>query len=74
MKRWIACLLVACVASGPSFAQKPNVNPEWGTAPYNANTIFTPDRDVGVPFKEKILVVFHGFRSAVPNGTYKRIR
>ena len=74
MKSWIATLLVTIAVSVPAMAQKPNVNPEWGTAAYAPNTIFTPDRDVGTPFKKRVLVVFHGFRSAVPNGTYKRVR
>ncbi|MGB0505525.1 MAG: YqiA/YcfP family alpha/beta fold hydrolase [Pikeienuella sp.] len=65
-----AVLCVLFLAAGA----KPQLNPEYGSPEYQAPSIFTPDRAVGRPIRDDVVVVFHGFRSAVPNGTYKRVR
>ncbi len=52
----------------------PNLNPEHGDAAYQAWSILSPDVADPKDYKDKVIVYFHGFRSAVPNGTYKRIR
>jgi predicted esterase YcpF (UPF0227 family) len=51
-----------------------NLNPEHGDPAYQAWSVFAPDLAAGEALGEKVVVVFHGFRSAVPNGFYKRIR
>ncbi|MEM9044681.1 MAG: YqiA/YcfP family alpha/beta fold hydrolase [Pseudomonadota bacterium] len=53
---------------------KINLNPQYGSQVYFPPAIFTPDLDAGVSMKDQVIVVFHGFRSALPNGTFKRIR
>lgn len=52
----------------------PNLNPEHGDAAYQAWSILSPDVADPSDYKDNVIVYFHGFRSAVPNGTYKRIR
>lgn len=52
----------------------PNLNPEHGDAAYQAWSILSPDVADPADYKQDVIVYFHGFRSAVPNGTYKRIR
>lgn len=51
-----------------------DLNPPYGDPSYQAFSVFTPDLDDGIAIKPDVIVVFHGFRSAVPNGTYKRVR
>lgn len=51
-----------------------NLNPPYGDPAYQAFSVFTPDRDDGIALRRDVIVVFHGFRSAVPNGTFKRVR
>jgi predicted esterase YcpF (UPF0227 family) len=51
-----------------------DLNPPHGDAVYQAWSVFAPDLAAGEPLGEKVVVVFHGLRSAVPNGFYKRIR
>ena len=51
-----------------------NLNPEYGSPPYDAFTVFSPDVADPGKYAKDVLVVFHGFASAVPNGTYKRLR
>ena len=53
---------------------KVELNPEYGSPLYLAQSVFSPDEPDPRKFKNEVLVVFHGFMSAVPNGTYKRIR
>lgn len=65
-----AAFCVVLLAAGA----KPQLNPEYGSPEYQAPSIFTPDRAVGRPIRDDVVVVFHGFRSAVPNGTFKRVR
>ncbi|MEM7059279.1 MAG: YqiA/YcfP family alpha/beta fold hydrolase [Pseudomonadota bacterium] len=71
--RLLFCLGLLAVLATPAFAGKANLNPEWGTAPYQAPSFFIPDEIEGKPIKDRVVVVFHGFKSAVPNGTFKRI-
>lgn len=68
---WICAGFLALAA--PAQAAKVELNPEWGDAKYQAPSIFMPDRDAGLPEKDKVVVAFHGFRSAVPNGSFKRV-
>ena len=51
-----------------------DLNPAHGDPSYQAWSVFAPDLAAGEALGEKVVVVFHGFRSAVPNGFYKRIR
>lgn len=71
--RLLLCLGLMAMLVTPAMAGKVNLNPEWGEAPYQAPSLFIPDEIAGKPIKESVLVVFHGFKSAVPNGTFKRI-
>lgn len=71
--RLLLCLGLLAVLVTPAVAGKVNLNPEWGEAPYQAPSLFIPDDIEGKPTKDKVLVVFHGFKSAVPNGTFKRV-
>lgn len=68
---WICAGLLALTASAQ--AGKVQLNPEWGDDKYQAPSIFMPDRDAGLPEKDKVVVAFHGFKSAVPNGSFKRV-
>lgn len=58
----------------PASAGKVNLNPEHGDPLYQAWSILSPDVADGQPYGNKVVVVFHGFRSALPNGAYKRMR
>lgn len=71
--RLLLCLGLMVLLASPAAAEKVNLNPEWGEAPYQAPSFFIPDDIEGKPTKDKVLIVFHGFKSAVPNGTFKRI-
>lgn len=68
---WLCAGLIAIAA--PAFAGKAQLNPEWGGPEYQAPSIFMPDRDAGIEEKDKVVVAFHGFKSAVPNGSFKRV-
>ncbi len=57
----------------PASAQV-DLNPPYGDPPYKAFTVFSPDAPDPDAMLEDVMVVFHGFTSAVPNGTYKRVR
>ena len=69
-------LLLSLLTAGIASAEgaKVNLNPPYGSADYFPPAIFTPDLDAGAEMKDRVVVVFHGFRSALPNGTFKRIR
>ncbi len=49
------------------------LNPEYGDPVYQFFSVF--DAEPGGPenYKDEVVVVFHGFLSAIPNGTYKRV-
>lgn len=66
-------LMLTFFAIGAAQAQV-DLNPEYGSPHYLAYSVFSPDEPDPQKFKDQVLVVFHGFMSAVPNGTYKRIR
>ena len=51
-----------------------SLNPPYGDPLYEAFTVFSPDAAKGDAMLGDVIVVFHGFMSAVPNGTYKRVR
>ena len=57
----------------PASAQV-DLNPPYGDPQYKAFTVFSPDAPDPDAMLEDVMVVFHGFTSAVPNGTYKRVR
>ncbi len=71
--RVILLMVLACFWSAAAQAG-PNLNPEHGDKAYQAWSILSPDVADPSGYKDKVIVYFHGFRSAVPNGTYKRIR
>jgi predicted esterase YcpF (UPF0227 family) len=52
---------------------KVNLNPEFGSLQYRANSVFSPDQPDPRRYMDEVLVIFHGFMSAIPNSTYKRI-
>ena len=51
-----------------------DLNPPYGDPQYEAFTVFSPDAPDPDAMLEDVMVVFHGFTSAVPNGIYKRVR
>ncbi|MDD9902598.1 MAG: hypothetical protein OXT06_03425 [Rhodospirillaceae bacterium] len=53
---------------------KPDLNPPYGDKAYQPYSVFSPDAAAPAQARTDIIVVFHGFRSAVPNSTYKRVR
>lgn len=68
-------VLMVLLALWPAVAHAgPNLNPEHGDKAYQAWSILSPDVENPADYKKDVIVYFHGFRSAVPNGTYKRIR
>ena len=60
-------------ALAPALAQV-NLNPPYGDAAYDAFTVLSPDAPDPEAARKDVIVVFHGFTSALPNGTYKRVR
>ena len=73
MKYLIAALALGLAAVQPASAQD-ILNPPYGDPLFKAFTVFSPDAPDPDAMREDVIVVFHGFRSAVPNGTYKRVR
>lgn len=73
MKPVFAAIAAWLTAVSPAIAQ-PDLNPPYGDPAYRAYTVFSPDAPDPAQARTDIVVVFHGFRSAVPNGTYKRVR
>jgi predicted esterase YcpF (UPF0227 family) len=71
--RGVAMMLLALFVL-PTMAEKPNLNPEYGDAAYRPFSVFSPDAATSADYKPNVMVVFHGFMSAVPNGTFKRVR
>lgn len=65
----LAMALGAC-----AIPQKINLNPPHGDVQYQAWSVFAPDLVPGQELQENVIVVFHGFSSAVPNGFYKHVR
>ncbi len=77
MLRLFAVAAVAAVTSAllaPVRAAEIELNPPYGSPLYLAPSVFAPDLAVGEPLGPRVVVVLHGFGSAVPNGTYKRMR
>ena len=73
MKRFLAAMPVWLVAVSCTVAP-PNLNPPYGDPAYRPYAVFSPDAPEPGQARSDVIVVFHGFRSAVPNGTYKRVR
>ncbi len=73
MKYLLAALALGLAAMQPASAQV-NLNPPYGDPLYKAFTVFSPDAPDPDAMRDDVVVVFHGFTSAVPNGTYKRVR
>ena len=69
-------LLIGALAAlaYPATAAGPNLNPEYGDAMYREFSVFSPDAATPADYKPDVVLVFHGFASAVPNGTFKRVR
>ncbi|MGK0168542.1 MAG: putative esterase YcpF (UPF0227 family) [Gammaproteobacteria bacterium] len=69
-------LLIGALAAlaYPATAAGPNLNPEYGDAVYREFSVFSPDAATPADYKPDVVLVFHGFASAVPNGTFKRVR
>jgi len=67
-------VVAAWLTAVPLALAQSNLNPPFGDPAYRPFTVFSPDVADPEHARADILVVFHGFRSAVPNGTYKRIR
>lgn len=73
MKSILAAFAIALAAMQSAIAQV-DLNPPYGDPAYEAYTVFSPDAPGPEAALDDIMVVFHGFTSAVPNGTYKRVR
>jgi predicted esterase YcpF (UPF0227 family) len=71
--RVIVLTTLGALASA-AMAAKPNLNPEHGDVAYREFSVFSPDAATPSVYKADVMVVFHGFMSAVPNGTFKRVR
>lgn len=69
----VVTLVIVLASFGPARAQV-DLNPPYGDPSYNAYTVFSPDAPAPEAVGQDVVVVFHGFNSAVPNGAYKRIR
>lgn len=50
-----------------------DLNPEYGDPAYRFFSVFDPEPGGPENYKDEVIVVFHGFLSAIPNGTYKRV-
>lgn len=73
MKRFLAAMPVWLAAASCTIAQ-PDLNPPYGDPAYRPYSVFSPDAPVPERMRTDVILVFHGFRSAVPNGTFKRVR
>ena len=73
MKYVIAAFALGLAAMQRASAQV-DLNPPYGDPQYEAFTVFSPDAPDPDAMLEDVMVVFHGFTSAVPNGIYKRVR
>ena len=73
MPRLFLAVVLAVLAGPLNPASAQNLNPEYGSAVYQPFSIFAPGVRAGAELGPRVVVVFHGFRSAVPNGTFKRI-
>lgn len=69
----LLAFLLAC-GSADAKGAKPNLNPEYGDPAYKAFTVFSPDAPTPGDYRDSVVVVLHGFMSALPNGTFKRVR
>ena len=74
MYRNIVASLFLMVISVTVHAAKVELNPPFGDSIYFPFSVFSPDESSPSDYKDQVVVVFHGFMSATPNGTYKRIR
>lgn len=73
MKIFFAVVAVWLTAVPLALAQT-SLNPPYGDPAYRPYSVFSPDASEPKNARPDIIVVLHGFRSAVPNSTYKRIR
>lgn len=48
--------------------------PEWGDQAFQAPSIYRPEDQQNTPLKDQVVVVFHGFKSAMPNKTLDRVQ
>lgn len=69
----VTCLFLM-VISVSAHADKVDLNLPFGDSIYFPFSVFSPDEPRPSDYKDQVVVVFHGFMSATPNGTYKRIR
>ncbi len=74
MRRCVAAVLLVLGLLGAARGAEIDLNPPYGSALYLAPSVFAPDLAAGEPLGPRVVVVLHGFGSAVPNGTYKRLR
>ena len=73
LQRHVMCVFILIISS-TLYADDLNLNPPFGDSTYAAYRVFSPDHSDAADYKDQVIVVFHGFLSAVPNGTFKRIR
>lgn len=66
--------LIIALFSMSANADNIELNPPYGDPAYAEFSVFAPDAPGPDHYKDQVVVVFHGFMSATPNGTYKRIR
>jgi predicted esterase YcpF (UPF0227 family) len=77
MKIVFALMVAGLIIIQPAHAEhkiKINLNPQHGSPAYNVFSVFAPDAPDMAHLRNDVIAVFHGFRSAIPNGTYKRVR
>ena len=72
--KFILPLVIALFLLSGAAWSKPNLNPPYGDPAYREFSVFSPDAASPADYRQDVVVVFHGFMSALPNGTYKRVR
>ena len=73
MKILLAVVYIFFFSTNSVYAQV-NLNPPYGSVDYKPYSVFSADKSYVVNKKNDVIVVFHGFKSAIPNGTFKIIR
>lgn len=72
--RCLLAILAVLILGSPTVAAGADLNPPHGDPAYRRFTVFSPDAAGPEAVRDDVIVVFHGLTSAVPNGTFKRVR
>ena len=73
MKILLSVVYIFFFSANSVYAQV-NLNPPYGSVDYKPYSVFSADKSYVINKKNDVIVVFHGFKSAIPNGTFKIIR